>query len=58
MKYRDVKVKRRGSWLIVTAPTKTDYELVIAHGSMSVSQAIVEFILDYEQMMGKRKILI
>ena len=55
MKYKDVKVKRKGGWLILSAPDKTDYELTIAHGSMSVMQAVSEYRLDVERILGKRK---
>lgn len=46
MKYKDVKVKRKGMWMIITAPEHTDYELFICYDSMSKNAAVNEFIMD------------
>ncbi len=48
MRFKDVKVKRRGSWYILSAPEQTDHTLYIAVDSMSRIMAVREFILEVE----------
>ena len=54
IKYKDVRLKQKHRWYVLTAPAITDYELWLSSAHMSKMAAIREFILEVENECKSR----